>query len=83
MAQSQNETLACIQQYVTAARKLQDDPMDLDASATETRLEQTVKELQERVQEQQAALDRVRDILYHNDIMIDSVQAARIFEVGY
>ncbi|KAF2641437.1 hypothetical protein P280DRAFT_398224 [Massarina eburnea CBS 473.64] len=60
MAQSQRETLARIEQYVTAARELQDDPMDLDASATEARLEQTVRELQERVRGQQAALEKLR-----------------------
>ncbi|KAF1956773.1 hypothetical protein CC80DRAFT_65293 [Byssothecium circinans] len=60
MAQSQKETLARIQQYVTAARELQDDPMDFNASVTEARLEQTVRELQERVQEQQAALEKLR-----------------------
>ena len=49
MAQPQNETLKKIREYSE----------DFDASSTEARLEQTVKELQARVQEQQAALDKV------------------------
>jgi hypothetical protein len=38
---------------------LQDNAMDFDASNIEARLEQTVKDLQARVQEQQAALEKV------------------------
>lgn len=60
MAQPQNETLKKIREYSEEARGLQDDVVDFDASSTEARLEQTVKELQARVQEQQAALDKVR-----------------------
>jgi hypothetical protein len=48
-----------IRGYVKEARELQDGAMDFDASSTEARLEQTVKELQSRVQEQQAALEKV------------------------
>jgi hypothetical protein len=59
MAQAHDEKLARIRKYVTDARELQDDPMDFDASSTEARLEQTVRELRERVQEQQAALEEV------------------------
>ncbi|KAH7085570.1 hypothetical protein BKA63DRAFT_20611 [Paraphoma chrysanthemicola] len=53
-------TLPQIRDHVRKARELQVDEMDLDASDTETRLAQTVKELQTRVQEQQAALERLR-----------------------
>lgn len=60
MAPPQDETLANIRKYAAEARELQDDPMDFDASRTEARLEQTVRELQARVQEQQAALEKVR-----------------------
>ncbi|CAN9183511.1 unnamed protein product [Alternaria alternata] len=60
MAQPQNETLKKIREYSEEARGLQDDVVDFDASSTEARLEQTVKELQARVQEQQAALDKLR-----------------------
>lgn len=57
---AQRETLQKIQEYVAEARERQDDAVDFDASTTEARLAQTVKELQARVQEQQAALDKVR-----------------------
>jgi hypothetical protein len=60
MAQSHSETLRRIRGYVEEARTLQDDIVDFDASGTEARLEQTVKELQARVKEQQAALEKVR-----------------------
>jgi hypothetical protein len=59
MAQQQNSTLANIREYVKDARELQDDAMDFDAFNIEARLEDTVKELQARVQEQQAALEEV------------------------
>jgi len=59
MAQPQSESLRKIREYVEEARGLQDDVVDFDASSTEARLEQTVKELQARVKEQQAALDKV------------------------
>jgi hypothetical protein len=59
MAQQQNGSLLRIREYVNEARELQDDPMDFDASNTEARLEQTLQELQARVQEQQAALEKV------------------------
>ncbi|KAI4711458.1 hypothetical protein J4E89_004023 [Alternaria sp. Ai002NY15] len=60
MAQSQSESLRKIREYVDEARGLQDDVVDFDASSTEARLEQTVKEMQARVKEQQAALDKLR-----------------------
>jgi hypothetical protein len=59
MAQSQSEALRKIREYAEEARGLQDDVVDFDASNTEARLEQTVKELQARVKEQQAALQKV------------------------
>ena len=57
---AQRETLEKIQEYAREARERQVDLVDFDASSTEARLAQTVKELQARVQEQQAALDKVR-----------------------
>lgn len=60
MAQLHNDTLANIRQYATESRALQAVQMDLDASGTEARLGQTVKELQARVHEQQVALEEVR-----------------------
>lgn len=60
MAQQQKETLSSIREYTKEAHELQDGAMDVDPSNTESRLEQTVKELQARVQEQQAALEKVR-----------------------
>jgi hypothetical protein len=59
MAQSQADVLRRITQYSKEARELQEDAVDFDASGTEARLAQTVRELQARVQEQQAALDQV------------------------
>lgn len=49
-----------IREYARDARARQDDAVDFDPADTEARLAQTVKELQARVQEQQAALDQVR-----------------------
>lgn len=59
MAQRQDEVIDKIRAYSKDANGLQDDPMQLDASDTETRLAQTVRELQARVEEQQAALETV------------------------
>ena len=59
MAQPQGDTLQKIGEYTKEAHELQDDTVDFDASSTEARLAQTVKELQARVQEQQAALEEV------------------------
>lgn len=59
MATQQDETLAKIRAYAKESRELQADQMDLDGSSTEARLEQTVRELQTRVQEQQAALGKL------------------------
>ena len=61
MAQSQDDTITTIRQYATELGELQTVQMDFDASGTEARLEQTVKELQTRVREQQAALEGVRE----------------------
>jgi hypothetical protein len=63
MAQLQNVAIANIQEYAKDARELQDNAMDFDASNIEARLEQTVRDLQTRVHEQQAALEKVW--LYH------------------
>jgi len=60
MAQQQSAVLPKIRTHVEEAAKLQDGLMDFDASSTEARLEQTVRELQARVEEQQAALQKVR-----------------------
>ncbi|KAF2849302.1 hypothetical protein T440DRAFT_499825 [Plenodomus tracheiphilus IPT5] len=60
MAQRQSESIARIREYAHTAREQHDGQMDIDASDTEARLDQTVKELQARVQEQQAALERLR-----------------------
>jgi hypothetical protein len=61
MAQQQPDTLQKIREYAKEAHELQDDAVDFDAFGTEARLAQTVKELQARVQEQQAALEKVKD----------------------
>jgi hypothetical protein len=58
MAQQHSSALPKIRDYVKDARELQDDAMDFDASNMEARLDETVKELQARVQEQQAALEK-------------------------
>lgn len=62
-SQSQQDAVARIRKSIADARGLHgdDEPMDLDTSATEARLEQTVRELQARVNEQQAALEQVRE----------------------
>jgi hypothetical protein len=60
MAQQQTDTLQRIREYAKESHELQDDAVDFDASSTEARLAHTVKELQARVQEQQAALEEVR-----------------------
>ncbi|KAJ4300691.1 hypothetical protein N0V90_002779 [Kalmusia sp. IMI 367209] len=60
MAHPQADAIARIRQSIADVRHLQGDPMDLDASGTEARLEQTVRELRARVDEQQAALAQLR-----------------------
>lgn len=60
MAQQQEAVLANIRNYVKEARNIQDGAMEFDASNTATRLEQTVRELQSRVEEQQTALEKVQ-----------------------
>ncbi|KAF2685532.1 hypothetical protein K458DRAFT_430297 [Lentithecium fluviatile CBS 122367] len=60
MAQAHDQNIARIRKYVADAREIQDDLMDFDASGTEARLEQTVRELRGRVQEQRAALEKLR-----------------------
>ena len=59
MAQQRDEVIDKMRAYSKDAKDLRDDPMELDASDTETRLAQTVRELQARVEEQQAALETV------------------------
>ncbi|KAF9731604.1 hypothetical protein PMIN06_004356 [Paraphaeosphaeria minitans] len=49
-----------IRKSTAETRDLQSGAMDVDASGTEARLEQTVRELQARVNEQQAALEQLR-----------------------
>ncbi|CAE7175826.1 hypothetical protein CFE70_005397 [Pyrenophora teres f. teres 0-1] len=67
------ETLQKILEYATEARERQDHVVDFDASSTEARLAQTVKELQARVQEQQAALDKLRS---ESDVDLDTAAYA-------
>ena len=60
MAQQHDDTIARIRASAAEARALQEDAVMFDASATEARLEHTIRELQARVEEQQSALDHVR-----------------------
>ncbi|KAF1920307.1 hypothetical protein BDU57DRAFT_544042 [Ampelomyces quisqualis] len=60
MAQQQDNALSNIRAYVNEARELQHGAMGFDASNIEARLEDTVKELQARVREQQDALEKLR-----------------------
>lgn len=60
MAQPQEHVIARIRNYVADARELHNGAMDVDTSDAEARLEQTVRELQARVDEQEAALNQVR-----------------------
>ncbi|KAF2011745.1 hypothetical protein BU24DRAFT_454237 [Aaosphaeria arxii CBS 175.79] len=60
MEQIHELTLTNIRRYAVDAREMQGELMDVDASHTKTRLEQTIKELQGRVSEQQAALEKLR-----------------------
>ncbi|KAF1843790.1 uncharacterized protein K460DRAFT_368650 [Cucurbitaria berberidis CBS 394.84] len=60
MEQQQKDPMERIREFSKEARELQDDSMDFDASSTEARLEQTLRELQARVGEQHAALDELR-----------------------
>jgi hypothetical protein len=59
MAQQQDKTIDSIRTYSKDTNELRDDPMEFETSDTEARLAQTVRELQERVEEQQAALETV------------------------
>lgn len=61
MAQQEGKykTMSNIRRYVETSRDLDHDAMDFDVSNIEARLEDTVKELQARVREQQAALEKV------------------------
>lgn len=59
MAQLQTENMQKIRAYAREVRELQDVHMDFDASGTEARLDQTLSDLQARVLEQQAALEKV------------------------
>lgn len=58
------DSIQRIRQFARDSRELQDASMDFDASATETRLEQTVRELQDHVREQQAALEKVTHLIH-------------------
>ncbi|CAO2656216.1 Nn.00g050190.m01.CDS01 [Neocucurbitaria sp. VM-36] len=60
MEQQQKIPIEQIREYTKENRQHHDDPMDFDASTTETRLEQTLRELQGHVREQQAALEELR-----------------------
>lgn len=64
MAQQQDRMVQRIREYVKDANELHDDLMELDASQTEARLAHTVRELQIRVEEQQAALEKVWMSIY-------------------
>lgn len=59
MAHSHRDNVARIREYAKQGRELHVNYMDFDASDTAARLDQTVRELQARVQEQQAALAKV------------------------
>ena len=59
MAQLQDEVISRIRLYAAEARDMQDQEMDMDATSTEARLNETLRELQARVKEQQAALAKV------------------------
>ena len=59
MADSYNEALSNIRQYATEAQDAQESQMDVDVSGIETRLDSTLKELQDRVKQQKIALDKV------------------------
>lgn len=59
MAQQQDEVIDKIRSFCKDENDLRDDPMELDASDTAARLAKTVRELQARVEEQQAALETV------------------------
>ncbi|KAF1970415.1 hypothetical protein BU23DRAFT_511660 [Bimuria novae-zelandiae CBS 107.79] len=75
MAQPHSDAIARIRKSVADARDLQGDAMVLDAPRTEARLEQTVRELQARVEQQQAALEQLR-----RSSQIDPLEAARASE---
>lgn len=75
MAQHQNNPLPNIRDYSREAHALQDDAMDFDASNIEVRLEQTVKELQSRVQEQKDALEKVCSAFHSDSTHVNSSTA--------
>ncbi|KAF2197417.1 hypothetical protein GQ43DRAFT_444281 [Delitschia confertaspora ATCC 74209] len=60
MAAQIDEALGKIHQYLSESRELQDVHTDADTSSIEARLELTLQELQTRVQQQQAALEKIR-----------------------
>ncbi|KAF2278447.1 uncharacterized protein EI97DRAFT_465743 [Westerdykella ornata] len=63
MAESQSQsltTLAHIRNHAIKSRQLYESQMDLDASRTSARLEATIKELQDQIEQQQAALENLR-----------------------
>lgn len=59
MATAPETVLANIHQYAAKARESHERPMDLDVSGTEDRLTNTIRELQEQVDKQRAALETV------------------------
>lgn len=59
--------LSNIQQYASEVRRAQQHHMDIDTpdrAAFEARLDQTVKELEDRVARQRAALDKVGHVIF-------------------
>jgi len=59
MADLDSQTLAKIKQYAEEGRNREDQQMDADPVEVEEQLDHTLKELQNRVQQQQAALEKV------------------------
>jgi hypothetical protein len=57
-----NNAMENIQKYAVEARGLHDQEMDVDTSdaRTEARLDQTIKELQERLRARKLELEKVR-----------------------
>ncbi|KAH6637630.1 hypothetical protein C7974DRAFT_374300 [Boeremia exigua] len=60
MAQEQASSIEKIRFHSKDVPELRDDLMELDASDTEARLAQTIRDLRARVEEQQAALETLR-----------------------
>ncbi|OCK73414.1 hypothetical protein K432DRAFT_312856 [Lepidopterella palustris CBS 459.81] len=60
MASLGDDVISRIREYATETREAHEGEMDVDASDMETRLDHTLKELQERVKQQQIALEKLR-----------------------